>query len=46
MNGFAYITNRASVAIKGMQSGRVQAYVLWYLAGALLLGVITTLCLL
>ena len=44
MNGFAYITNSASEAIKGMQSGRVQSYVVWYLAGALLLAAITAIC--
>lgn len=44
MNGFAIVTNRASNAIKGLQSGRVQAYVFWYLAGALLLAIIVGIC--
>lgn len=46
MNGMAYVTNRASYAIRGLQSGYVQQYVWVYLIGALLLGGITTLCLL
>ncbi|MDE6218789.1 MAG: NADH-quinone oxidoreductase subunit L, partial [Muribaculaceae bacterium] len=37
MDGFAWITNRASVAIKGFQSGNVQTYVAWYILGALLI---------
>lgn len=44
MNGFAYVTNAASNAIKGLQSGKVQMYVWWYLVGALLLAVITGIC--
>ncbi|MDE6377874.1 MAG: NADH-quinone oxidoreductase subunit L, partial [Duncaniella sp.] len=31
MNGLAYITNAASVAIRGFQSGKVQMYIWWYL---------------
>ena len=46
MDGFAKITNRASVAIKGMQSGNVQAYVAWYALGAIVLAGITWICLL
>ena len=46
MNGLAYITNSASQAIKGLQSGKVQMYIWWYLVGAVLLGVITALCIL
>ena len=45
MDGFAAVTNKASNAIKGLQSGSVQMYVWVYIIGALLLGVITTLCL-
>ncbi|MCM1377431.1 MAG: NADH-quinone oxidoreductase subunit L [Clostridium sp.] len=45
MDGFAKITNRASFAIRGMQSGHVQAYVAWYFLGAVLLAAITWLCL-
>ncbi|MCM1162940.1 MAG: NADH-quinone oxidoreductase subunit L [Muribaculaceae bacterium] len=44
MNGLAYVTNSASQAIKGFQSGKVQMYIWWYLVGAVLLGVITALC--
>ena len=43
MDGFAWITNRASYAIKGLQSGQVQMYVWVYLIGALLLGIAGTL---
>ncbi|MDE5727215.1 MAG: NADH-quinone oxidoreductase subunit L [Duncaniella sp.] len=46
MDGFAYVTNCASQAIKGLQSGKVQMYVWWYLIGAVLLGAITALCIL
>ena len=45
MDGFAYVTNKASYAIRGLQSGKVQMYVWIYLIGVLLLGVITALCL-
>lgn len=41
MDGFAYVTNKASWAIRGFQSGNVQMYVWWYLIGALLLGCVT-----
>lgn len=46
MNGLAYITNCASNAIKGLQSGKVQMYIWWYLIGATLLGIITAICIL
>ncbi len=46
MDGFAYVTNVASGAIKGLQSGKVQMYVWWFLIGAVLLGVIATVCVL
>ncbi len=46
MDGLAIVTNKASWAIRGLQSGRVQMYVWVYLAGALLLGAITAICLL
>ncbi|MDE6453713.1 MAG: NADH-quinone oxidoreductase subunit L [Muribaculaceae bacterium] len=46
MDAFATITNKASRAIKPLQSGQVQLYVWWYLLGALALGGITMLCLL
>lgn len=45
MDGFAYCTQKASEAIKGLQSGNVQTYVWFYLVGALLLGVVTAICL-
>ncbi len=46
MDSFASMTQYASAKIKGMQSGNVQAYVLWYFLGAILLGAITWICLL
>ena len=46
MDGFAFITNKASVAIKGFQSGKVQMYIWWYLIGAVLLGLIAAVCVL
>lgn len=45
MDGFAYVTNKASWAIRGLQSGKVQIYVWVYLIGALLLGTVAALCL-
>ncbi len=45
MDAFANITNKASLAIRGLQSGQIQTYVRVYLIGALLLGVITTIVL-
>ena len=44
MDGFAYVTNKASWAIRGLQSGQIQQYVWVYLIGALLLGAITAIC--
>ena len=46
MDGFAYVTNVASGAIKGLQSGKAQMYVWWFLIGAVLLGVIAAVCVL
>lgn len=46
MDGFAKITQKTSFAIKGMQSGSIQAYVLWYFFGAAVLAAITWICLL
>ena len=46
MNGLAAMTNFFSVKIKGMQSGYIQTYVMWYFFGAVALAVITWLCLL
>lgn len=45
MDSFAYLTNRASDAIRPLQSGQVQMYVWIYVIGALLLGGVTVLCL-
>ena len=45
MDAFATITNKASEAIKPLQSGQIQMYVWYYLVGVLLLGGITALCL-
>lgn len=36
INGYAYITSSASEAIKGIQSGRLQTYTLFFLGGVLL----------
>ena len=46
MDALAIVTNKASQAIKPLQSGQVQVYVWWYLLGALALGGITMLCML
>ena len=46
MDGLAFITNKASVAIKGFQSGKVQMYIWWYLMGAVVLGLIVAVCVL
>ncbi len=43
MDSFAWMTNKASYAIRGLQSGQVQMYVWIYLIGALLLGIAGTL---
>ena len=45
MDAFATITNKASDAIKPLQSGQFQMYVWYYLIGVLALGTITVLCL-
>lgn len=45
MDGFAKVTQRTSVAIRGMQSGSTQAYVIWYFIGAVLVAAITWICL-
>ncbi len=46
MDALAAMTQFFSVRIKGMQNGSVQTYVLWYFFGAVLLAVITWICLL
>ena len=45
MDAFATMTNKASEAIKPLQSGQIQMYVWYYLVGVLLLGGVTVLCL-
>ncbi len=45
MDSFATVTNKASEAIKPLQSGQIQMYVWYYLIGALALGTITVICL-
>ena len=45
MNGMAWLTNRVSYSIRGMQSGNIQSYVVWYFLGAVALAAITWLCL-
>ena len=46
MDSFATVTNKASEAIKPLQSGQIQMYVWIYLIGALALGGITFICIL
>lgn len=45
MDMFANVTNKASYAIRKLQSGSIQNYVFVYLVGALLVALITWLCL-
>ena len=45
MDAFATMTQKASYAIRSLQSGNIQMYVWFYLIGALLLGAITAICL-
>ena len=44
MDAMATVTNKLSYAIKGLQSGSTQRYVWIYLAGAILLALITAIC--
>lgn len=44
MDMFAAMAHKASGAIKGLQSGNIQSYVSVYLMGALLIGVVTIIC--
>lgn len=46
MDGMAAVTQWTSVKIKGMQSGRVQTYIIWYFIGAVALAAITWICIL
>ena len=45
MDGLAIVTNKASYAIRGLQSGKIQMYVWIYLIGVLLLAAVTAFCL-
>jgi NADH-quinone oxidoreductase subunit L len=45
MDAFANVTNKASEAIKPLQSGQAQMYVWVYIIGALLLASVTAICL-
>lgn len=40
MNGIAWLTGQISILIKGMQSGRVQSYALYFFGGVLLLTIL------
>ena len=40
MNGIAWTTGRISVLIKGIQSGRIQSYALYFFGGIVLLAII------
>lgn len=44
MDMFAKVTQKTSFAIRGMQSGTIQAYVWWYFFGAAALAIITIIC--
>lgn len=44
MDMFAAMAHKASGAIKGLQSGNIQSYVSVYLMGALLIGIVTIVC--
>lgn len=46
MDGMAWVTQRISFAIRGLQSGNIQLYVWIYLVGVILLGAITAVCIL
>ena len=46
MDAFAAVTNKASFAIRGFQSGNVHMYVWIYLIGAVLLAAVTMICVL
>ena len=44
MNGLALVTNRLSLAIRGLQSGQVQQYAFVFLVGLLLITVLVLFC--
>jgi len=45
MDGFAKITQKLSYSIRGMQSGSVQTYVVWYFLGVVALALVICFCL-
>lgn len=45
MDAMATVTQYCSLKIKGMQSGSIQTYVIWYFVGAVILATITWICL-
>lgn len=44
MNGLAFVTNKMSLAIRGLQSGQIQQYLLVFLAGLLLITILVLVC--
>ena len=40
MDGLAFVTNKMSLAVRGLQSGRIQQYVLVFLCGVLIVTVL------
>ena len=44
MNGLAFVTNKMSLAIRGLQSGQIQQYLLVFLAGLLLITLLVLVC--
>ncbi|HJB84358.1 MAG TPA: NADH-quinone oxidoreductase subunit L [Candidatus Alistipes merdigallinarum] len=44
MNGLAFVTNKMSFAIRGLQSGQIQQYLLVFLAGLLLITILVLVC--
>jgi NADH-quinone oxidoreductase subunit L len=46
MDGMAWVAQKVSFAIRGLQSGNTQLYVWVYLVGVLALGAVTAICLL
>lgn len=44
MDGLAFVTNKMSLAVRGLQSGRIQQYVLVFLCGVLIITVLVLFC--
>ena len=40
MDGLAYVTNRMSVAVRGLQSGQIQQYAFVFLLGTVVITVL------